>query len=403
VARRDILPSVTVGATLAPMNAHAWRWDEGSEEPASRAVERAPAGPRLMDCVRLALRARHRSPKTEKAYAAWVRRFILFHGKRHPSEMGAPEVASFLSSLASEGGVAASTQNQALAALLFLYRVVLRKELPWLEDVVRAKKPQSIPVVLTREEVGLVLAELEGVPRTIALLAYGAGLRLQECLELRIKDVDFGASELRVRRGKGNKDRVALLPAVLRDELVAQIARTRRLHEMDVRDDAGWVELPNAVARKCPSAARDWRWQWVFPATRPYHEPKSGQIRRHHLHETVIQRAIKAAVHRSGIAKRASCHTFRHSFATHLLEDGYDIRTVQELLGHKDVSTTMIYTHVLNRGPHAVLSPADRLGLPATNAGSPAPPPDRSQANQPPSRLSSRTIPKRRPPVGEDR
>lgn len=242
------------------------------------------------------------------------------------------------------------------------------------------------------------------MPRTIALLAYGAGLRLQECLELRIKDVDFGASELRVRRGKGNKDRVALLPAVLREVLAAQIARARRLHERDLRDDAGWVELPNAVARKCPSAGRDWRWQWVFPATRPYQEPKSGQIRRHHLHETVIQRAIKAAVHRSGIPKRASCHTFRHSFATHLLEDGYDIRTVQELLGHKDVSTTMIYTHVLNRGPHAVLSPADRLGLPTpTNAGSPARPPGGSQHNQPPPGFSSRTIPQRKRPVGDDR
>jgi integron integrase len=360
--------------------------------------EEGPPAPRLLDRVRHALRARHRSGRTEKAYVGWIRRFILFHDKRHPAEMGAPEVAKFLSSLAIDGRVAAATQNQALAALLFLYRVVLKQELPWIEDVVRAKKPATIPVVLTRDEVSLVFAHLDGLERMVVLLAYGAGLRLRECLELRVKDIDFGAHELRIRRGKGARDRVALLPAAVREPLREQLVRAKRQHDADLLEGAGRVELPSAVRRKYPGAVTDWRWQWVFPASRPYQDPETGEIRRHHVHETAIQRAIKSAVDRSGITKRATCHTFRHSFATHLLEDGYDIRTVQELLGHKDVSTTMIYTHVLNRGPHAVLSPADRLALPSAHRTTPEPATPAAPDNPARPRFSDRTFPPRRPP-----
>jgi len=329
------------------------------------AVREAPAPSypklRLLDRVRNAIRARHYSRATEKAYVGWIKRYIFFHGKRHPLEMGAPEVASFLTSLAVDSHVASSTQNQALNALLFLYRVVLEQELPWLDDVVRAKRPQRLPVVFTREEVRSVLDRLDATPKLMVQLLYGAGLRLLECATLRVKDVDFARNQIVVRSAKGGKDRVTMLPAVARAGLLRHLEAARTQHESDLRRDAGWVELPTAISRKYPHAGREWAWQWLFPATRFYVDRVSGQRRRHHLHESVVQRAVRRALHLAGIAKHASCHTFRHSFATHLLEDGHDIRTVQELLGHRDVSTTMIYTHVLNRGPAAVRSPIDRL------------------------------------------
>jgi integron integrase len=317
--------------------------------------------PRLFERVREAAHVRHYSRRTESAYWAWIRRFIFFHGKRHPAEMGAPEITKFLSSLAVEGNVAAATQNQALSALLFLHRDVLEQDLPWLDDVVRAKRPARLPVVLTRDEVRSLLLQMHGVPRLMAMLLYGAGLRLLECAHLRVKDVDFARNQLLVRSGKGDKDRVTMLPAVVKAELTGHLEMVKQQHEMDLRHGAGWVELPSALARKYPSAGREWPWQWVFPATRIYVERATGQRRRHHLHESVLQRAVREALMKAAIPKRATCHTFRHSFATHLLEDGHDIRIVQELLGHRDVNTTMIYTHVLNRGPAGVQSPADRM------------------------------------------
>jgi integron integrase len=325
-------------------------------------LEVAPP-PRLLDRVRAAVRARHFSRRTEKAYVAWIRRYIFFHDKRHPADMGGPEITKFLSALAMEGDVAASTQNQALSALLFLYREVLGQDLPWLDDIVRAKRPVRLPAVLSREEVRAVIRQIDGTPRLMALLLYGGGLRLLECARLRVKDVDFARNQITVRGGKGDKDRVAPLPAVVAADLARHLDAVKQQHDLDVHRGAGWVELPGALARKYPSAGRDWPWQWVFPATRPYVDRETGQRRRHHLHESVLQRAVKLAVRRAGLPKPATCHTFRHSFATHLLEDGADIRTVQELLGHRDVSTTMIYTHVLNRGPAGVRSPADRIGL----------------------------------------
>lgn len=330
----------------------------------ARASSPPPASsPRLLDRLREAVRARHFSRRTEKAYEHWTRRYIFFHGKRHPAESGAREVTEFLTTLAVRDKVAASTQNQALSALLFLYRHVLGVELPWLEDLVRAKRPQRLPVVLTREEVRAVLARLDGVSRLMAIILYGAGLRLLECCRLRIQDVDLATSQIVIRDGKGGKDRMTMLPAVMKAELVRHVARVREQHQADLRQGAGWVELPWALARKYPNAGREWRWQWIFPATRTYVDQVTGQRRRHHLHESVLQRAVKDAVLAAGIAKRATCHTFRHSFATHLLEEGHDIRTVQELLGHRDVTTTMVYTHVLNRGPAGVRSPADRMFL----------------------------------------
>ncbi|MBI1727808.1 MAG: integron integrase [Candidatus Rokubacteria bacterium] len=332
--------------------------------PALAVREVGPASapkPRLLDRVREAIRVRHYSRRTEKTYVGWIRRYIFFHGKRHPAEMGAPEITRFLTSLAGESKVAASTQNQALSALLFLYREVLLQEVPWLDDLVYAKRPKHLPVVLTREEVRAVLGQIHGVPRLMAFLLYGAGLRLLECARLRIKDVDPGRNQIVVREGKGDKDRLTMLPAAIKADLLQHLEAVRVQHQLDLQAGAGWVELPGALARKYPNAGREWPWQWVFPATRIYVDRQSGQRRRHHLHESVLQRAVRAAALRAGIAKRVSCHTFRHSFATHLLEDGHDIRTVQELLGHHDVSTTMIYTHVLNRGPGAVRSPADRV------------------------------------------
>jgi integron integrase len=320
-----------------------------------------PGPPRLLDRVRIAARLRHLSRKTERAYVNWIRRFVLFHAKRHPSEMGATEVTSFLSTLAVERRVAASTQNQALAALLFLYREVLGVGLPWLDDVVRAKRPARVPTVLSREEVAAILREVHGTAYLMAALLYGCGLRVLECLQLRVKDVDFARNEIVVRSGKGNRDRRVMLPFRLRDALRDQIDRVRAVHEQDLVRGAGFVALPHALARKYPRAARDWAWQWIFPASRTYVDGETGERRRHYVHETVLQRAIREAVRRAQVTKPAGCHTFRHSFATHLLEDGYDIRTVQELLGHRDVRTTMIYTHVLNRGGLGVASPIDRL------------------------------------------
>ena len=291
---------------------------------------------------------------------------------RHPAEMGPAEVTQFLSSLAVYSRVSASTQNQALSALLFLYKEVLAQPLPWLDDLVHAHRPQRLPVVLTRDEVHAILQRLEGTPRLMTTLLYGAGLRLLECARLRIKDVDLTTHQVLVRDGKGEKDRVTLLPHGMKHDLARHLDFVRVQHRGDLANGAGWVELPMALARKYPNAGREWAWQWVFPATRLYVHRETGQRRRHHLHESVLQRAVRIAVCQAGIGKPASCHTFRHSFATHLLEDGYDIRTVQELLGHQDVSTTMIYTHVVNRGWGAVRSPADRLptaAAPALAAG----------------------------------
>ena len=318
-----------------------------------------PPPPRLLDRLRAALRARHYSLRTEESYAAWVKRFILFHGKRHPGEMGESEINAFLSSLATDGHVAASTQNQALSALLFLYRHVLEKPFPEMPALVRARRPARLPVVLTRDEVRRVLAHLDGEPRLVASLLYGSGLRLLEALRLRVKDLDLSRNEILVRDGKGQKDRVTMLPAALKPGLAAHLASVRARHERELGRGGGDVHLPDAIRLKYPGAAKSWTWQYVFPAGRESTDPRSGDVRRHHLPETSVQRAVKKAVERAGITKQASCHTLRHSFATHLLESGYDIRTIQELLGHRDVATTMIYTHVLNTGGHGVRSPLD--------------------------------------------
>ena len=313
-----------------------------------------------MDRVRGVLRARHYSRRTEESYVAWIRRFIHFHGRRHPADLGEPEITAFLSALATERQVSASTQNQALAALLFLYQTVLERDIAWLEGIVHAKRPQRLPVVLSRGEITAVLAKMTGVERLCASLIYGAGLRLLEALQLRIKDVDLAGQQLIVRDGKGRKDRVTLLPATLQPQLRAHIERVRDQHAADLRAGAGFVQLPDALRIKYPSAPREWPWQWLFPATRHYVDPAAAERRRHHLHETVIQRAVRRAALAVGIPKPVTPHALRHSFATHLLESGSDIRTIQQLLGHKDVSTTMIYTHVLRRGPLGVQSPLDR-------------------------------------------
>ena len=316
--------------------------------------------PRLLDQMRARIRRLGLSIRTEESYVGWVRRFILANGKRHPRDLGAREIEAFLTQLATHGQVAASTQNQALSALLFLYREVLQQELPWMDDIRRAKRPERLPVVLSREEVAALLTEMNGVPWLMASLLYGAGLRLMECVRLRVQDVDFVRHEITVRHGKGGKDRRTMLPAAAVEALQGQIAEARRVHERDLAAGYGAVWLPHALARKYPNAAREWAWQYVFPASARSIDPRSGAMRRHHIDATVLQRAVKQAVRRARIHKPATCHTLRHSFATHLLEAGHDIRTIQELLGHKDVATTQIYTHVLNRGGRGVLSPLDR-------------------------------------------
>jgi integron integrase len=329
----------------------------GSPQP----VAAQPGKPRLLDRVRAAIRTRHYSHRTEEAYSGWIKRFILFHGKRHPAEMGKEEIEQFLTALAVKRRVAASTQNQALAAVLFLYKEVLGRDPGWLDDVVRAKRPQRLPVVLTRPEVAALLAALDGIPWLMAMVLYGSGLRLMECLRLRVKDVDFTRHEILVREGKGNMDRVTMLPGAVKDSLAMHLDRVRGIHERDLKVGFGRVQLPAALAQKYPNADREWGWQWVFPASRICTDARFGPPQRFHLHESVPQRAIHHAARQAGIAKPVGPHTLRHSFATHLLEAGYDIRTVQELLGHRDVKTTMIYTHVLNRGGRGVQSPADRF------------------------------------------
>ena len=318
-----------------------------------------PRPPRLLDRVRAEIRLRHYSPRTEKAYVGWIRRYILFHGVRHPDEMGAGEVSLFLSHLATRRQVSASTQNQAFSALLFLYREVLDRELAGLGSVVRAKRPVRLPLVLTRAEVARVLSLMQGVARLMASLMYGGGLRVLECCRLRVKDLDFARGAITVRDGKGCKDRMTVMPAKLAGPLREHLERMRRQHQTDLARNAGSVALPHALDRKYPRSHREWSWQWVFPATRIRRDATTDRWQRHHLHESVVQRELTIAVRASGVTKPATCHTLRHSFATHLLEDGYDIRTIQELLGHADVSTTMIYTHVLNRGGRGVKSPLD--------------------------------------------
>ena len=317
--------------------------------------------PRLLDQVREVIRRLHYSIRTEQAYIDWIRRFVLFHGKRHPREMGAAEVEAFLSHLAAQGNVASSTQNQALNAIVFLYRQVLKQELGWLEDVQRAKKPGKLPVVFTQAEVKAVLTRLEGAPWLMASLLYGAGLRLMECLRLRVKDLDFEQRQLVVRDGKGGSDRITMLPDRLIAPLKTHLEKVKTIHEKDLSEGFGRVYLPFALAKKYPNADREWGWQYVFPASKRSIDPRSGIERRHHLDPTVLQRAVKQAIRSAGLVKPGSCHSLRHSFATHLLEHGYDIRTVQELLGHKDLRTTMIYTHVLNRGGKGVQSPLDNV------------------------------------------
>jgi integron integrase len=333
------------------------------EEPPAAAPPGSPpaSSPRLLDRVRAAIRGRHYSRRTEEAYVHWIRRFILHHGKRHPLELAANEVNAFLEFLAVEKRVSASTQNQALCAILFLYEKVLCRPLDRLEGVVRARRPKRLPVVLARDEVKLVFDQLDGTPRLVCLLLYGSGLRLLEALQLRVKDIDFSRSEIIVRRGKGAKDRVTLLPAGATEALKEHLKKVQAQHQRDLEHGLGQAPMPDALDRKYAHADRQWAWQWVFPATSHYVDRESRRRHRHHLHESVIQKAVREAVRAAGIAKPATCHTLRHSFATHLLDDGYDIRTIQELLGHKDVSTTMVYTHVLNRGGRGVRSPLDRI------------------------------------------
>lgn len=340
---------------------HGVRFESGAMRTQPTPGDQGGSPPRLLDRVRQEIRLRHYSQRTEQAYVGWIRRFIVFNGKRHPRELGESDVTAFLSSLA-RGGVSASTQNQALSAVLFLFEVVLGRRLAWMDGIVRAQRPVRLPVVLSREEVAALLSRLRGPVWLMASLLYGAGLRLLECAELRVKDLHFDRGDLIVRDGKGGKDRVTMLPAALKEPLRDHLLRVKAQHNEDFAAGRGRVALPGALGVKYPNAAAEWPWQWVFPATRFYVDRATGDRRRHHLHESVVQRAVKDAVRAAGIARPATCHSLRHSFATHLLEAGYDIRTIQELLGHRDVSTTMIYTHVLNQGGRGVRSPLDQFG-----------------------------------------
>ena len=315
--------------------------------------------PRLLDQVRTALRLRHYSPRTEASYLHWIRRFILFHNTRHPSDLTTHDIETFLTSLAVDHHVSAATQNQALSALLFLYRSVLNLEIDLPTQLVRAHRTKPLPTVLTRQEVLDVLRCLTGAHRLMARLLYGSGLRLMECLRLRVKDLDFAQHQILVRQGKGARDRITMLPDSLTPDLLDHLHHVQRLHQHDVQAGQGFALLPDALDRKLASASREWIWQFAFPSAVLSTDPRTGHIGRHHLGPTGLQRAVHQGAHLAGLSKRVTCHTFRHSFATHLLENGYDIRTVQELLGHRDVKTTMIYTHVLNRGGLAVRSPLD--------------------------------------------
>jgi len=322
---------------------------------------RRPSHSRLLASIRAAIRARHYSHRTEEAYVGWVKRFVRFHGMRHPSRLGQKEIREFLTDLAVRRRVSSSTQNQALSALIFLYKDVLRKDVHWISGIVRARKPKRLPVVLSRQEVRAVLGQMRGTTKLMASLLYGAGLRLTECIELRVKDVDFERHQIHVRGGKGDRDRITVLPRRLEPALRKQLGVARAAHERDAARGDVLVTMPGALATKYPNAGREWAWQYVFPASRLCEDAETGDVRRHHVHDSVLQRAVKEAVRKSGVAKRATCHTFRHSFATHMLEAGYDIRTVQKLLGHRDVRTTMIYTHVLTGGELGVRSPVDSL------------------------------------------
>jgi integron integrase len=319
----------------------------------------SPGGTRFLDQVAQVCRLKHYSYRTEQSYLTWMRRFILFHNKRHPKDMGAAEITSFLTHLAVNRGVVASTQNQALNAIVFVYRDVLRRDPGEFPGFQRAKRSQHLPTVLTKPEVRQILVHLEGTYGMMGRLLYGTGMRLMECIRLRVKDVDFTRGTITVRSGKGDKDRVTILPTTLTEPMRQHLARLRRLYEQDREDGLPGVELPNAFAVKSPNAGTSWPWQWFFPARRPSRDPRSGIVRRHHTLEDGLQRAMKQAVRLAGISKPASCHTMRHSFATHLLEAGTDIRTVQDLLGHSDVGTTMIYTHVMARPGLGVRSPLD--------------------------------------------
>jgi integron integrase len=316
--------------------------------------------PKLLDQVRNKLRVKHYSIRTEQTYSDWIKRYIYYHGKRHPKDMGAREIEAFLTHLAVDGKVSASTQNLAKSSILFLYREVLEIQLPWLENVTQAKAPKRLPVVLTVGEVQSVLSRLKGTHALIASLLYGGGMRLMEAVRLRVKDVDFARHEILVREGKGFKDRVTMLPESVTAALKAHMAKVKTLHEEDLALGYGEVYLPFALDKKYPNAGREWGWQYIFPSKNRSVDPRSGKTRRHHVDEKGVQRAVKQAVRDAGLVKPATPHTLRHSFATHLLQAGYDIRTVQELLGHSDVSTTMIYTHVLNKGGKGVVSPLDR-------------------------------------------
>ena len=320
-----------------------------------------PAAVSILHEMRLAIRSRHYSRRTEKAYLGWARRFLAAHAGADPAQLGGRDITGFLSNLAVHGKVSASTQNQAFSAILFLFRDVLKREVTGLDESLRARRPALLPPVLNPAEIALLLRALKGSPWLMASLMYGAGLRLLECARLRVKDLDFDRYEITIHDGKGRKDRVTVFPGRLAKPLRIHLERVRVQHQRDIASGAGGVALPHALARKYPKAAWEWAWQWVFPAARSYVDHETGLIRRHHLHESVMQRAFKAALRTSRIAKAATCHTLRHSFATHLLESGYDIRTIQELLGHSDVATTMIYTHVLNRGGRGVKSPLDSI------------------------------------------